>query len=162
MQLETTIDEELPPIAEIYKVSLSDHGFNDLDLDFPDKPSKPLNLHVVEVMKDTVVIEWEKPTSDGGADITAYIVEKRDAKRNVWATCQNVDGKTTTYAVEKLLEGNEYFFQVSAQNDVGNSEPATMDEGTVAKSPYGMESSSFVVAWWSFIGYPARNLHRRE
>jgi len=83
------------------------------------------------------VLSWEPPTNTGGTDITGYVIEKRDAKRNTWATGQNVNGQTTTFAVEKLLEGNEYYFRVSAQNDIGTSEPAVLDEATIAKSPYG-------------------------
>lgn len=103
----------------------------------PDKPSKPNNLHVIDVMKDSIVLSWESPSDVGGCDLTGYVIEKRDAKRNTWMPVHTVDSSTNTYAVIKLLEGNEYFFRVSAENEVGVSEPAEMDEGTIAKCPYG-------------------------
>lgn len=102
-----------------------------------DKPSKPENLSVTEVMKDSVVLSWEPPINTGGSDIKVYIVEKRDAKRNTWNPVEKVKRETTTFAVQKLLEGNEYFFRVSAENETGVGEPAELDKGTVAKSPYG-------------------------
>lgn len=102
-----------------------------------DKPGKPNNLEVLQVMKDSVVLSWQQPTNTGGSDISGYIVEKRDAKRNTWAPVENVDSNTTTYAVQKLVEGNEYFFRVSAKNDMGTGEAAEIDRGTIAKSPFG-------------------------
>ena len=104
---------------------------------FSDKPGKPNNFQVIQVLKDSVVLSWQPPTNSGGSDITGYTLEKRDAKRNTWAPVANVDGQTTTYAVQKLIEGNEYFFRVSAKNDIGTGEPAEIDRATVAKSPYG-------------------------
>ncbi|XP_046554801.1 titin-like [Haliotis rubra] len=101
-----------------------------------DKPSMPNNLHVIDIMKDSIVLSWETPSDTGGCDLSGYFIEKRDAKRNTWMPVHTVDGSTNTYAVIKLLEGNEYFFRVSAENEVGVSEPAEMDEGTIAKCPY--------------------------
>lgn len=91
----------------------------------------------MEVMKESVVLSWQPPTNTGGSDIIGYTVEKRDVKRNTWAQVANVDSETTTYAVQKLIEGNEYFFRVSAKNDMGTGESAEIDRGTVAKCPYG-------------------------
>lgn len=102
-----------------------------------DKPGKPNNLEVLQVMKDSVVLSWQQPTNTGGSDISGYIIEKRDAKRNTWTPVENVDSNTTTYAVQKLVEGNEYFFRVSAKNDMGTGEAAEIDRGTIAKSPFG-------------------------
>lgn len=35
------------------------------------------------------------------------------------------------------MAGNEYVFQVSAENQVGVGEPAELSHGVVAKSPFG-------------------------
>jgi titin len=94
-------------------------------------------LSVAEVQKDSVLLSWEQPTNTGGCDITDYIIEKRDAKRNTWTPVDKVDGSTFSFNVLKLLEGNEYYFRVTAKNEIGASEPAEMDKGTVAKSPFG-------------------------
>lgn len=88
-------------------------------------------------MKDSIGLSWQPPTSNGGCDITAYIVEKRDARRNIWTQVEKVTGLTNTYAVQKLLEGNEYYFRVSAENEIGQGEPAEMEAPIMAKSPFG-------------------------
>ncbi len=42
-----------------------------------------------------------------------------------------------TFKVPKLREGNEYNFKVVAENKIGESEPATLPQGVVAKLPFG-------------------------
>lgn len=88
-------------------------------------------------MKDSVILSWQPPSNTGGSDITAYIIEKRDAKRNTWAPVEKVTGLTNTYAVQKLLEGNEYYFRVSAENDIGQGEAVELEAPITAKCPYG-------------------------
>lgn len=65
------------------------------------------------------------------------MIEKRDAKRNTWTPVQRVDNITVMYSVQKLLEGNEYFFRVAAENEIGVGEAAELFDGIVPKSPYG-------------------------
>ena len=43
------------------------------------KAGKPGTPTVKEITKDSVMIEWEAPESDGGAEITSYVVEARHA-----------------------------------------------------------------------------------
>lgn len=45
---------------------------------FPDPPSKPGKPKATNWDRDFVELEWTKPKSDGGADITKYTIEKRD------------------------------------------------------------------------------------
>lgn len=104
---------------------------------FSDKPGKPNNLHVIEVLKDQIAIAWEPPTSTGNCPLKGYVIEKRDAKRNTWTPVQRVDNITVMYSVQKLLEGNEYFFRVAAENEIGVGEAAELFDGIVPKSPYG-------------------------
>lgn len=33
---------------------------------------------------DRVVLNWEKPKSDGGAPITGYVVEKKEKRVSTW------------------------------------------------------------------------------
>lgn len=90
-----------------------------------------------------MVLSWQPPTNTGGSEISAYIIEKRDAKRNTWTPVDKVTGITLTYAVQKLLEGNQYYFRVSAENDIGTSEPVELREPVLAKCPYGMLSNFY-------------------
>lgn len=43
-----------------------------------DPPSKPGKPKATNWDKDFVDLEWAKPKDDGGAEITEYIIEKRD------------------------------------------------------------------------------------
>lgn len=52
---------------------------------FTDKPTAPNNLHVTEQNKTYISLAWEKPDSDGGAPITGYVIERREASRTTWA-----------------------------------------------------------------------------
>lgn len=108
-----------------------------------DRPSPPQNLRVVEVYKDYVIVAWDVPASDGGSEITAYIVEKRDAKREAFVNAGTVEPDTLQFKVPKLVESNKYFFRVYAENEVGRSDPASIDDPVTAKLPFGMLHTIF-------------------
>ena len=46
------------------------------------------------------------------------------------------DAATLEFKVQKLTEGNKYFFKIYAQNEVGASEPGMNDEPITAKLPF--------------------------
>lgn len=58
-----------------------------------------------------------------------------------WTPLTTVKPDISSYCVQNLKEGTEYFFRVIAENAVGKSEPLDSD-GVVPKSPYG---ESFLV-----------------
>ena len=58
-----------------------------------------------------------------------------------WSPLTTVKPDISSYCVQNLKEGTEYFFRVIAENAVGKSEPLDSD-GVVPKSPYG---ESFLV-----------------
>ena len=98
---------------------------------------QPRNLRVKEVYKDYIVIAWDAPENDGGSPITEYNVEKRDARKTNFLNATKTDGSTLEAKITKLVDGNEYYFQVFAENDIGRSLPATMDDAVKAKLPFG-------------------------
>jgi hypothetical protein len=102
-----------------------------------DKPSPPRNLHAKEVYKDFIVVAWEVPESDGGSPITGYKVEKRDAKRTAFVKADSVNATTFLLKVPKLVEGNEYFFQVCAENEIGQSDWTVTSDPIKARLPFG-------------------------
>ena len=53
-----------------------------------------------------------------------------------WSPLTTVKPDISSYCVQNLKEGTEYFFRVIAENAVGKSEPLDSD-GVVPKSPYG-------------------------
>ena len=82
-----------------------------------------------------MTLTWEEPESDGGSKITGYVIEKADVKRrNNFLTAGQCED--TTFKVDKLLEGNEYIFKVMAENAIGTSDPASIDEPITAKLPF--------------------------
>lgn len=90
---------------------------------------------------------------DGGSPIKKYNVEKADAKRRNFAGVGNVDADTLTFKISKLYEGSEYLFKVFAENEIGQSEPATLDEPVKARLPFGEHffllpvRSIFIIIW---------------
>ena len=105
-----------------------------------DKPTAPQNIKVKEVHKDYVILEWEPPESDGGSDITSYLIEKRDASKPTWFSAGNTDGHTNKFRCTKLFEGTDYLFRVSAENKIGVGESAQVSEAITAKLPFGPPS----------------------
>jgi len=78
-----------------------------------------------------MVLSWDASETDGGSPIKAYKIEKRDSKRSAFVTADEVSAETFTVKLTKLSEGNQYFLQVAAVNEVGQS------EWTVTKEPAG-------------------------
>ena len=103
--------------------------------DSTDKPTPPQEVIATEITADSVTLQWQPPSDKGGSDITGYIVEKKEANRRAWQEVATVTDLTTI--VPKLLEGNKYFFRVSAKNDVGTSEATEIQEAVLAKNPFG-------------------------
>lgn len=99
-----------------------------------DKPSPPQNLTAPEILADSITLKWEAPEDNGGSDITGYLIEKREFNRRSWQEVEKV--KNLEYTVTKLLEGNQYYFRVFAQNEIGMSEPIEFKEPITAKNPF--------------------------
>lgn len=102
-----------------------------------DKPGPPASVKITKVFADRVKVRWEPPLADGGSEITNYIIEKRETSRANWAlVTSNIHGHHTDCSVEKLIEGHEYQFRVSAENQYGVGDP-TMTDPVMVKNPYG-------------------------
>ena len=78
-------------------------------------PGAPTNLTAV-VGDGQVVLSWDAPASDGGAEITDY--EYRINGQNPWIPIGSTD---TTHTVTGLDNGTAYTFQVRAVNRIGKS-----------------------------------------
>lgn len=99
-------------------------------------------MKTTKVFSDRVKLRWEPPLADGGSEITNYIIEKRETSRANWAlVTSNIHGHITDCSVEKLIEGHEYQFRVSAENQYGTGDAIMTDPVTV-KNPYGVYTSS--------------------
>ncbi|ERL85176.1 hypothetical protein D910_02598 [Dendroctonus ponderosae] len=100
-----------------------------------DRPGKPENLRADEFAGDALTLYWQPPKDNGGADITNYIIEKKEAKSSTWT-------KVSSYVtvpfvrIRNLTLGKEYDFRVIAENIYGQSEPAVTSEPIRARHPF--------------------------
>lgn len=104
------------------------------------KPDAPQKIEVVGTHKSSVDLKWAAPKSDGGSPITGYIIEKQDMKRGSWLSVGTVSPGHLQYTVSKLVEGNDYLFRISAENEVGVSLPTETNTVT-AKSKHSKYST---------------------
>lgn len=102
----------------------------------PSKPKGPITTS--DVSKDSITLSWEPPETDGGSPLTEYVIEKRDTKRSMWAPVTKVPASKTSCVADKLQEGSDYLFRVTAVNKKGSSKPLELDSPVKAKSPYGI------------------------
>lgn len=105
---------------------------------FEDKPDKPAGPIVVEaLLKNSSVISWKPPEDDGGAPITNYVVEKREAKEGTEWQLVSSSISGTTCRIVNLIENAGYYFRVFAQNTFGISEPLEVPSVVIIKTPFG-------------------------
>ncbi|XP_064646233.1 titin-like [Lineus longissimus] len=126
--------------AGIYTVSAENvvgRKHAEFELKVLDKPSPPRDLKVTDVERESISVAWQPSEDDGGSPITSYILEKRDAKKTSWSNAGKVKPKDLKFQITKLIEGNEYFIRVIAENEIGQSEPCELKEPVKAKSPFG-------------------------
>ena len=101
-------------------------------------PGAPGNLHTDGVDADEVELDWEAPTTNGGAAITEYRVEVY--RNGAWETEED-DISRTGYDVEDLAPYTTYSFRVRARNSVDWSDPSTALTVTTERARPGRPSS---------------------
>lgn len=75
-------------------------------------------MKIDDVDATSVTCSWEPPEKDGGANISGYVVEQRDAHRPGWMTISESVTRPT-FKFTRLTEGTEYVFRVAASNRFG-------------------------------------------
>jgi len=98
------------------------------------------NLAVKDITPSSVTLRWSAPHDDGGADVTGYVVEKREASRRMWQSVASVPPDVTELEAGGLFEGNQYVFRVTAENVVGLGEPVELKDSVVPKSMFGQSN----------------------
>ncbi|NCX18625.1 MAG: fibronectin type III domain-containing protein, partial [Acidimicrobiia bacterium] len=84
----------------------------------PAVPGAPLNL-VGVALPAVVELDWDAPTSDGGAPITDYVVEYSTDSGSTWTTFTDGTSTTTFASLRGLTVGTAHVFRVSAVNSSG-------------------------------------------
>ena len=85
-------------------------------------PTSPRNL-TVNSGDGFVEIEWKKPANDRGSPVTSYRILRGEDQINL-DTIDTVDPSTLVYNDSEVVNGEDYFYSVSAVNSEGGSEPA--------------------------------------
>uniref|UniRef100_A0A8C5TSA8 Titin n=1 Tax=Malurus cyaneus samueli TaxID=2593467 RepID=A0A8C5TSA8_9PASS len=95
------------------------------------------------VTKDSCVVSWKPPASDGGAKIRTYYLEKREKKQNKWISVTTDEIRETVYSVKDLIEGLEYEFRVKCENLGGESEWSEVSQPVIPKSDVPVKAPHF-------------------
>lgn len=92
----------------------------------PSPPTAPLEIR--QIAANTVVIEWGRPESDGGAPLQGYNIAVRGLKKTMWMEVGRVSTELQKLTIKDLQEGHEYLFRIFARNEIGLSEPLESEE----------------------------------
>jgi len=105
-----------------------------LHSDVPGIPSAP---KIEEVTKESCVLSWRAPESDGGTPIIGYFVERATAGSSRWLRMTKETVSDLKYNATDLVEDTQYEFRVIAVNKVGESKPSPKSSSILAKNPWG-------------------------
>ena len=84
-------------------------------------PGMP-SVAVKDVTSRSVTLTWTPPSDTGGVHLLGYIIEKRISSSESWERVETVESSCRIFTVENLKEKSEYYFRVSAENEVGSGE----------------------------------------
>jgi subtilisin family serine protease len=84
----------------------------------PTAPGRPLNA-VATANTGQVGLDWDTPTSDGGAPITDYLIEYSSNGGSTWTTYVDTVSTATIATIRTLPVGISVLFRVSAINSRG-------------------------------------------
>ncbi|CAN9499142.1 unnamed protein product [Ophioblennius macclurei] len=106
-------------------------------LDRPGPPEGPLKVKMVNAEKCN--LHWNPPVNDGGANVSHYIIEKRETSRVTW-TSVDAQVETVSYKVTKLVPGKEYIIRIAAVNKFGVGD-FLETEPFIAQNPFTTPSA---------------------
>lgn len=105
---------------------------------FTDVPGKPGKPELVDSDKDHIKIKWSPPISNGGSQIIGYDVERRDRATGRWVKLNKEPSRTLDYYDDRVQEGHQYEYRVSAVNAAGPGKPSDTSNVFIAKPMKGI------------------------
>ncbi|XP_011861803.1 PREDICTED: titin-like isoform X2 [Vollenhovia emeryi] len=115
---ENSIGLSIPSNSE--PVTLKTHA------NVPSPPTAPLEMR--QIAANTMVIEWGRPESDGGASLEGYKIAIRDAKKTMWMEVGRVSADIQKLNIRDLQENHEYLVRIFARNEIGFSDHLESEE----------------------------------
>lgn len=110
---------------------------------FSDKPGAPIKPVVSGITKNSCVVSWKPPYSDGGSKIKSYTLEKQDKKKGEWVAVTTDEIHQTVYSVKGLTVGVEYIFRVKCENLGGESEYSEASDPVIPKTDVAVHAPAF-------------------
>ncbi|XP_021713428.1 twitchin isoform X4 [Aedes aegypti] len=87
-----------------------------------DKPKAPTDLVINDWDNSSVTLQWKRPSSDGGAPISGYFIEKKERGETKWEPALTTYSPECQAKIPDLPEKRTYQFRVSAINKAGTGE----------------------------------------
>uniref|UniRef100_A0A8C5C8N8 Titin n=1 Tax=Gadus morhua TaxID=8049 RepID=A0A8C5C8N8_GADMO len=87
-------------------------------------PGSPHVEDVSQIAHDGMTITWSAPESDGGSEVTNYIIEKKDRTGIRWMRCNRQKVTDLSFRVTGLTTDHQYEFRVAAENVAGLGVPS--------------------------------------
>ena len=125
-------DDVVPGATYYYKVTaVNDQGegpfSNEVSVMIGSVPSAPGDLQAT-AGNGTVTLTWEAPVEDGGWEITGYKVYRGTAAGA--ETLLITLGNVTSYTDSSVVNGQTYYYRVSAVNDMGEGPQTASEDAT--------------------------------
>ena len=90
-------------------------------------PTAPRNLDL-DAGNATVSLSWDEPTSTGGSPVTGYKIYRGTSADSL--TLLTTVGLVTTYTDDTVVNGQAYYYKVSAVNALGEGPATDIEEAT--------------------------------
>ena len=110
-----------------------------IELLVADVPSKPEDLVVSNITRDSVDLSWKEPRDDGGKPVLKYIIEMCTSASERWLKVSS--SSTTHYTVCNLSGKTAYQFRILAENHYGKSLPSHPSNSITTKEDRFLASS---------------------
>ncbi|MCL2525813.1 MAG: fibronectin type III domain-containing protein, partial [Coriobacteriia bacterium] len=111
----------------------------------PVVPSMPQNPAVAPG-PGHVTVSWTAPANNGGSSITSYQVYMSTDNGATFTLAATVNGGQTSANINNLVNGQNYTFQITASNAVGESMPSFTVTGQPQSQPGAPQNLSVIAA----------------